>query len=815
MDMDKSDSFWRRKLAAFLHDPPEKALDIAGHEDAARRHQVTAGFAEETERERILKGIKACDCFDAATERFGFPAGKCSHDFAAAPLFYHPFSGKAAPLDSALGGYVNSIEEIIQSAISGVETDDLHEKFFLYWRRWQENAHFSAKKGRDVIPFLPADSRIPDHTIWTHMAMTSALVDCVKGGRGDMDMLLFQFGPVQDFIAQARSGRDLWSGSYLLSWLMAHALKAVSDRIGPDSIVSPSLRGNGIFDALHRTAYYSRKWSGASGRAETTWQRIMAEHGGGLADWLLTPTLPNRFFAIVPAGRGAELAKAAEVALRAELHSIGEEVWKWLAGKGARPEWKTAFDGQIEAFPQITWAVQPWLPREKILAEAEKVSPETVQKIKEVLKLAEEGLPEADRDKRYYEGNRLNNEGVFWSAHYALLNAKLAARRNTRDFSQTASASNQESVAKDSLSGKEECIGDEDFWDRLTETSLFNKAKGHRYGAMNLIKRLWCAVGEIPYLPFALGLDKGVVATALSFDSVERVAHADKADTYVAVLALDGDHMGKWASGENLLGLRTHLAPKSREYLDTCRDSEVPRLLTPSYHLQFSEALSAFSINKARSLVESFFGELIYSGGDDVLAIVPAKKAIACAQAIRKAFRTDFEDGQMYPGSACDMSCGIAVGHFKAPLQMLVKEAQKMEHEAKGTYGRASVAIALYKRSGEIINWGTKWDSGALELMENVRSLIDDEGKLSCRFPYALAQLLAPYRLTGCSEGMKGVILAEVEHVLSRQGENLEEERAPLLKAIEAYLESTSSHLENFIGLFLAETFINRPREEE
>jgi len=38
-------------------------------------------------------------------------------------------------------------------------------------------------------------------------------------------LLKLQIGPVQDFIAQARSTRDLWSGSYLLSWLMAAGAK--------------------------------------------------------------------------------------------------------------------------------------------------------------------------------------------------------------------------------------------------------------------------------------------------------------------------------------------------------------------------------------------------------------------------------------------------------------------------------------------------------------------------------------------------------------------------------------------------------------
>ena len=35
----------------------------------------------------------------------------------------------------------------------------------------------------------------------------------------------------EDFIAQAQSTRDLWSGSFLLSWLMAHAMKSWSMNI--------------------------------------------------------------------------------------------------------------------------------------------------------------------------------------------------------------------------------------------------------------------------------------------------------------------------------------------------------------------------------------------------------------------------------------------------------------------------------------------------------------------------------------------------------------------------------------------------------
>ena len=159
-------------------------------------------------------------------------------------------------------------------------------------------------------------------------------------------------------------------------------------------------------------------------------------------------------------------------------------------------------------------------------------------------------------------------------------------------------------------------------------------------------------------------------------------------------------------------------------------------------------------------------------------------------------------------------SCGIAVGHEHAPLQMLVREAKRMESVAKNRHGRNALAIALYKRSGEIIEWGTKWDSGALDLMQQITGLIQAE-KLSHRFPYALAALLAPYALKDRNDAMRPVVLAEVRHVLSRQGSGMiSDDREQLAQAIDRYLESTSSHLEDFINLFLAETFINRARGE-
>jgi CRISPR-associated protein Cmr2 len=91
---------------------------------------------------------------------------------------------------------------------------------------------------------------------------------------------------------------------------------------------------------------------------------------------------------------------------------------------------------------------------------------------------------------------------------------------------------------------------------------------------------------------------------------------------------------------------------------------------------------------------------LIYAGGDDVLALLPAQNAIECAKALRLAFqgkspgvagiespRDGFlsVDGVPFavPGPRADVSVGIAVAHFKHPLQDVVRAAQKAEKNAK------------------------------------------------------------------------------------------------------------------------------------
>lgn len=323
-------------------------------------------------------------------------------------------------------------------------------------------------------------------------------------------------------------------------------------------------------------------------------------------------------------------------------------------------------------------------------------------------------------------------------ADYRTIGKLMALRRNTRAFD--AWHEEVSAAVKDFLSGKEAALD-------VADNRSSNKNSGR--GAMNLIKK-------------ARTTDDDKVVTK-------------NLGKYIAVIAMDGDHMG-----EKLSGFRS-----------------------ADEHRAFSRKLADF----ARQVkIDAEDGLLIYAGGDDVLAVVKATRAIEIAQNLAKRFQdTVREDG-------VTASAGIAIGSSKAPLQDLIHEAHAAEGRAKHGYGRDALAVSVLKRSGEILKWGCKWNSNAFDIYSRLTERSD---RLS-RFAYKLAGFLEPYALKkgdlNDTSTMRQVVLEETLHTLKQTegaGDALTKE------CLEAYLaeESVKEHPEDFLGLFMCEAFINRPRD--
>lgn len=281
-----NDDLWRRKLLAFLHDPPHKPFRIAGHEDARGPLLRQVGLSEAD----IDAWQHQPDWWAAAADRFPFPrSGVCVVDWKTDGHleFRHPLCGSRLVPPNQPRQRSATAESWLEDVLRGLPLGDAgwREKFFRLWRFWPERA---AREKNPLLAYLVADTRIPDHTLWHHNGLVSAL----ESTCGQPAFLLFQIGPVQDFIAQARKMQDLWSASYLLSFLISKALATVALCSGPDTIVYPSLRGMPLLDWW---------WKNEPG----LFPDVCFELGKGRLhpNELLTPSLPNRFLALVPGGR--------------------------------------------------------------------------------------------------------------------------------------------------------------------------------------------------------------------------------------------------------------------------------------------------------------------------------------------------------------------------------------------------------------------------------------------------------------------------------------------------------------------------------
>lgn len=861
---------WKRKLAAFLHDPPSKCLDIATHGERSDAAFRQAGFTDA----EVGEYFRHADHTAAAADRFPFPASRaaglaCVFD-GVRNQFRHPLSGDPlrfhAEFRSVEEGFEG--ENSMQPALSFVpekwdEATQWRARFFAHWRLWPQHA-----TQRDYrLGFLPADTRLPDHTIWTHMQVVSALASCVEEDKVWRPAFLkFQLGPVQDFIAQARSTRDLWSGSYLLSWLMAAGLKKLSEWVGPDAVIYPALRGQPLFD-LH---WREELWSQVRIGDQPVWDSI--EPRDKKLD-LLTPNLPNVFLALVPASRGKKIAQAVEEAIRAEFAQIADSVWKACeaAGLTNHPEdgafrnidRRARFDRQIARFLSVAWQITPWTgsPEEALgQVQALPLSKDDQEqtlcnRVQTVIKAVTEQMPVEHRDQRYYtddQKTRLNNVGVAWALFTALNSWQLDAVRQTRHFSAW-SAGGWETGAvcnKDSLTGKDEAVAGGRVWlarcDELAgrkegtsldrdHGALANRFKHDDWiGAITLVKRLW----DLTYLEPKYGLQPLKMPNTHGLARHEPLSNDDdrreddfersEGERYFAVLAFDGDQIGKWIAGDKCPPFEKQLAAYTDgsgnpsgalEYFTRESNPDGQGLLkerfagllktrrpvSPAYHLQFSEALSNFALAFARPIVEAFDGRLIYSGGDDVVALLPADTVLDCAQALYLAFtgsdalpgfvheaavrlkkinesakrkvpyyqnlaaadhlftrvapgflaRKDVVDQEgrpmpfIVPGSQASASVGIAIAHFKSPLQDVVREAQRAEKRAKGDpaqggLGRSAVAVTLLKRSGETIEWGCQWASGGLEAFSQMVQALQTE-VVSAKFPHRIVELVDGY----------------------------------------------------------------------
>ena len=359
---------WKQKLAAWIHDPAEKSLILMrtpeGHERGTSKIL----------RERL--GIdaamldKRADWLASAADRPNWPRPEHARypawervSFTAAPSLIHPLSGDRIDLPPLAADISpDAAKALSRDHFSRlVFEDDPYRTFLAFWRFGPEGG-----RGTDLGPLwqmMPADSRVPDHSIWAHLDSVSALATALSGG-GRPALLAMSFGPVQGFIAQARSTSDLWAGSHLLSTIVWEAIRSIAEAVGPDAVLFPSLRGVPAVDAW----LASDAVLGERGRELLSEIRSDVCTDASDTNPLFAAALPNKLMAIVPESRVRALAEQAAADARQRARDIAERAARAVLEQSAVIQPGAPLPSviaeqiaaQMAEFPEVHWSAAVW-----------------------------------------------------------------------------------------------------------------------------------------------------------------------------------------------------------------------------------------------------------------------------------------------------------------------------------------------------------------------------------------------------------------------------------------------------------------------
>lgn len=523
------------RLAARLHDPPEKALVLMrtreGHE---------AGTVRALQGELFPGGVpapveaacKRADHWASAADRMAFPKAEGDRRypawqqvrFAEQPVLIHPLTGgehRLQPLtDDVQAAHAQAIGTDHLRGL--VDTHDLRRTALGLWRFGPELSGELAGLWR----LLPADGRVPDHTIHDHLDLAAALAGTFAvEADGGPALLAVAIGPVQDFIAAARSVSDLWAGSHLLSYLAWVAMRVVCEACGPEAVLFPRLRGVPLVDLwLVRDQGLS-----ADRFRDLAWRKA-----GTDANPLFAAALPNRFTALVPASQARQIAERITQAVRDEALAWTRQAFEKLlvtAGIDAPAglHGYAQIERQLAGFPEVHWASVPWSlgvgapdGEGKVLASSDGLA----QAMQPFFESVPPGFLGSETWQHLSGGYKLDegwffrpNPGALYPALHELLERALAAAKSVRAFGQVA-----ERGWRCSLTGEAEWITTDErqLAFRERKDTVWAKAagkygirKGEHLSALPMLKRLWPTLFAEDVQPHVEGerIDRYVVST--------------------------------------------------------------------------------------------------------------------------------------------------------------------------------------------------------------------------------------------------------------------------------------------------------------
>jgi len=558
-----------------------------------------------------------------------------------------------------------------------------------------------------------------------------------------MYLLAISIGPVQEFIASARRSRDLWFGSWLLSEISKAAAKKIHSAGGVLIFPSPT----NVATNLEEDSEYSVV-NKLLARIETNDLQEFCDN--------VFIAMSERLARISDDGfRDLKTLKVnGKVAIHwkratAQLNDLIEFYWAAYPFDGSNYEVARKQAEALLAARKVTRDFEPvyWgdnVPKSSLDGLRESVIDEAVFDQLEVSNLATERKAELLKNLRTRYGVRgkerlcgvgllkrhgkpkKNNKGIdsfFSTSHVAalpLLN-RLKDKAAVKDYL-------SELTKPDMLN----IIEEKDVRIYLSHVPRGATLNPHKYFCNEDASLLYD--GHLLFKErlreFFPDKDKCEKAEgALTRFLNEALGTKDNPNPdpnpYYAILHADGDRMGAVIDHQAAKGLKKHQ--------------------------ELSSALSAFADNVKTIVEKDFGGSCIYSGGDDVLALLPLHTALQCARELADRFESSLGGFSDEDGKSPTLSVGLAVGHHLDSLQETLNLAREAEKTAKTEVPnrdapeKNALAITLSKRGGADRtvkgSWNESKGEGALDSRVNGFVFLFLEDKVPDGAAYELRDL--------------------------------------------------------------------------
>ncbi|WP_347489263.1 type III-B CRISPR-associated protein Cas10/Cmr2 [Desulfoscipio sp. XC116] len=522
----------------------------------------------------------------------------------------------------------------------------------------------------------------------------------------DKSLFVFTIGPVQSFISQARKARDLYAGSFLLSYLMGRVIEVLSN-----------------YDQKHIEIVFPAVINGEY-------------------------NIPNRVVAVVLDYNNFQkraLGNVLEEQTRNLFRQIGDEILKKL-GLTISEAYKEQIQQQLEMY----WLFQDY-------EDYQTGYREMVNKLNEIKRLRRfQQITEAagrkctlnpDKNIIFYSKplHFVNRQKAILFRHpaypYALeeregLSAVAFIKRMLfvhQDIQKTTYQKDFPSVLEIPLRSRLKEESEKKLLQQLGPDSgsvvfdLYNGLRPQQAAKQINTEKEKAAAAIIQYIK-----------------SREKALKKPFLSSYYALVKFDGDDMGT-------------LYREARIHKDTDYKEFQKRL---------SEELCQFAAYVKRGITEEE-GAVIYAGGEDFLGLLALDTLFDVLIRLRRKFAQI--DMKEYLDKTLSFSAGIAVAHIKTPLKQVIAKADEMEHFAKEIDAdKDAFALAVMKRSGEEVKTRLKFGqdiSGLDEIHKLVK--VFQTAQISNSFGYGFNSFLTEFAEvdTGLKDAM---VKCELERQLMR-----------------------------------------------